>query len=281
MAPQFDDVHKRFTVLENMQQYPLLCHAVQYWPLYLGRPANEPGDYLDGKAKEIVQMFFKTGHMTNGGNFTFWVGMLIPDAPMDHVLNTKPLYYAASFGLVEVVRLLLDTDKDIKVDELGGRAHSSALHVATYRDHIEIVKLLLDRGADPNVPNIADESALEWATRNGNPEMIDLLLQHGARPLPQPQQRVIEDEVRCGMRRRRKKRRRRQNWTTWTLNLGFWNRYCTEHLTEWTNTQPKASRRVEGINTFCLDYFRSTILSLLIGYLKIKLFPVLDKKAAC
>lgn len=160
---------------------------MEYWPLYLGKGANESDDHLDGKTKELIRAFFETGNMTNEGNFTFWVGMLIPDSPMDHVLNTKPLYYAASFGLVDVVRLLLETEKDMKVDELGGRVHSSALHVATYRDHINIVKLLLARGADPNLPNIVGESPIEWAMRNQNQEMIDLLLQHGARPLSKPQ----------------------------------------------------------------------------------------------
>lgn len=85
--------------------------------------------------------------------------------------------YAASFGLVDVVRLILLTEKDSDIDALGGRARSSALHVAVYRDHIEVVKVLLERGADPNLCNERMEPPLYWARTH---EMKQLLLKHGA-----------------------------------------------------------------------------------------------------
>jgi ankyrin repeat protein len=78
------------------------------------------------------------------------------------------------------VRIILDTERRVDINVLGGRAHSTALHVSVYRDHIDVARLLLQRGADPNVPNNIGESPMYWATINCNWEMKDLLVQYGA-----------------------------------------------------------------------------------------------------
>ncbi len=46
----------------------------------------------------------------------------------------------------------------------------------------EMVKLLLDRGADPNIIGYNQDTPLMCAVRNGNIAMIELLLSHGADP---------------------------------------------------------------------------------------------------
>ncbi|CZR56742.1 related to ankyrin [Phialocephala subalpina] len=186
MASDFRDLNKKSVVL-NSKAHPFLQHAVQFWPNYLQRATDDPDDRLDEATRSLTQAFFATSKMPNGGNFAFWVGMLIPNAPIHYIANTHPLYYAASFGLLEVVQLLLDTEKGIDINALGGRAHSSALHVATFRDHIDVVKLLLEHGADPNLPNEEEEPPLYWAIANGNHAMVDLLLANGAEPKNQQQ----------------------------------------------------------------------------------------------
>jgi hypothetical protein len=163
--------------------YPLLNHAANNWPKYLRKEHGDPDDYLEPRTIELLEAFFKTWKMPSGGNFTFWVGMLIPDVPYDRIRKTQPLYYAASFGLTDIVRIILETEKDIEIDALGGRAHSTALHVGTYRNHIDIVKILLERGADPNLRNDTDEAPLYWAAVNGNQEMQDLLIKNGSTDL--------------------------------------------------------------------------------------------------
>jgi ankyrin repeat protein len=99
---------------------------------------------------------------------------------------------AASIGDQERVRELLDQDPQLanRVSEYTGYYIGSGapLKNAAARGHIEIVKLLLERGADSNLPeeNIAPHGqALYSAAANGHYEITKLLLEHGAYPNPE------------------------------------------------------------------------------------------------
>ncbi len=99
---------------------------------------------------------------------------------------------AASIGDLERVTELLDQDPSLanRVSEyvtyyIGSGA---PLKNAAARGHLEIVKLLLERGADPNLPeeHIAPHGhALYSAAANGHYEIAKLLLEHGAYPNPE------------------------------------------------------------------------------------------------
>jgi hypothetical protein len=183
LNPEFSEGDTGLThthVEQRLRTFAFLWHTVNFWPIYLKREAGDPEEHLTPRTKEILQMFFSTSKLPNGGNFAAWVRMLIPHSPASYVQNTHPLYYAASFGLFEVVRIILDTEKELDINVLGGRARATALHVAVYRDHIDVVRLLLERGAEPNIPNNIGESPMFWARVNGNWEMQALLEQYGA-----------------------------------------------------------------------------------------------------
>ena len=183
LNPEFSGGDNGLTYTEMEQRlktFPFLLHAVSFWPKYLKRGAGDPEEHLSPRTIEILQMFFLTSKLPNGGNFAAWVRMLIPNSPASYVQNTHPLYYAASFGLLEVVRIILDTEKGLDINTLGGRVHATALHVAVYRDHINVVRLLLERGAEPNIPNDIGESPVYWAHVNRNRDMQALLKQYGA-----------------------------------------------------------------------------------------------------
>ena len=55
------------------------------------------------------------------------------------------------------------------------------LHEAAQRAHYDLVHLLLENGANPNVPG-GDENAtpLHDAAENGSPDVVQLLIQMGA-----------------------------------------------------------------------------------------------------
>lgn len=62
-----------------------------------------------------------------------------------------PIKNAAAGGHIEIVRLLLERGADPNLPEEGIAPDGHALHAAVVRGHIEIVRLLLKHGAHPNV----------------------------------------------------------------------------------------------------------------------------------
>jgi len=68
-----------------------------------------------------------------------------------YVGSGAPLKNAAIGGKIEIVKLLLDYGADPNLPEEGIAPRGHALHTAVCRGHIEIVKLLLEHGAYPNV----------------------------------------------------------------------------------------------------------------------------------
>jgi ankyrin repeat protein len=70
----------------------------------------------------------------------------------------NPLQAAASQGHAEIVRLLLEQGAD--ANTLSGE-HDSPLQVATSEGHAEIVRLLLDAGADLNLRGCYDTNVTD------------------------------------------------------------------------------------------------------------------------
>lgn len=79
---------------------------------------------------------------------------------------------AAMFGREEVVRYLLDHGANPNL-----RGMSNPLIVACWRKHFGVAKLLLERGADPN----ARGEGTPLVAARSQPELSALLRQHGAR----------------------------------------------------------------------------------------------------
>jgi ankyrin repeat protein len=52
----------------------------------------------------------------------------------------------------------------------------------TCRYCLDVVKLLLERGADPNVKDDDGKTPLHYAAWKGHHKVVELLLEHGANP---------------------------------------------------------------------------------------------------
>jgi hypothetical protein len=78
----------------------------------------------------------------------------------------------------EVLRLLLDRGADVDVCDSAGRR---PLHFAAMRANVEQLRLLLAKGAEPNPPESnTGNPPLLWASGVGSLESVSLLLDHGA-----------------------------------------------------------------------------------------------------
>ena len=95
-----------------------------------------------------------------------------------------PLKNAAAKGHFEIVRLLLDRGADPNLREEGIAPYGHALYSAVANRHFEIAKLLLEHGAIPNAPVESSMDTLSRAIMNSDQPMIDLLCSYGAaRPM--------------------------------------------------------------------------------------------------
>lgn len=130
--------------IARMEEYRFL-HYVAYWPDHCA--SLELGE----NERRLINQFFETRHLHRRGNFGVWIETLIPGAEPEIIEMTHPLYYAASFGMVPVVKAILATDEDLEINAPGGRVGATALFAAAWRHNYEVVDILLKAGADPTI----------------------------------------------------------------------------------------------------------------------------------
>jgi hypothetical protein len=91
------------------------------------------------------------------------------------------LALAAQFGHVEIVRLLLDAGENPdRYNPIGGHSHTTPLHQAAGAGHGELVRLLVERGARFDLKDILWQATpADWARHAGRTE-IEAYLRHQA-----------------------------------------------------------------------------------------------------
>jgi ankyrin repeat protein len=86
-----------------------------------------------------------------------------------------PLHWAAMFGYLEIVKLLLEHATDKNRADMDGK---TPLHLAVEEGNLETVKLLLQYAKDKNPADNKDKTPLHLAVEDGNLETVKLLLEH-------------------------------------------------------------------------------------------------------
>jgi ankyrin repeat protein len=97
---------------------------------------------------------------------------LLPEAdPLD---RHRAMALAAQLGHVEIVRLLLDAGEDPnRYNPDGNHGHSTPLHQAAFAGHENVVRLLVERGAKLDIRDtVWHGTPLGWALHSGKPKQL-------------------------------------------------------------------------------------------------------------
>jgi ankyrin repeat protein len=97
-----------------------------------------------------------------------------------------PLGLACFFGHADAARLLLERGADVNALSRNEHVQTAAIHAAAAGEgkdepvRYELVKLVLEHGADPNLPQGGGFRAIDAARQNGDERVEQLLVEYGA-----------------------------------------------------------------------------------------------------
>ena len=115
--------------------------------------------------------------------FCLWAASFLFSTAITATENDVRLVDAVESRDSALARSLLDSGVPVAETQPDG---TTALHWASHLEQIDLVDLLLGKGADPNVTNRYGVTPLSLAATNGSPAVITALLDAGARPTRPP-----------------------------------------------------------------------------------------------
>ncbi|XP_061460813.1 transient receptor potential cation channel subfamily A member 1 [Rhineura floridana] len=92
-------------------------------------------------------------------------------------LNATPLHHAAGGGQLELMQVIID-DSSVEALNVIDCSGNTALHWATKKRQAESVKLLLGRGANPNILNSSMMAPLHLAVQSLHNELVKIFVEH-------------------------------------------------------------------------------------------------------
>jgi hypothetical protein len=138
-------------------------------------------------------------------------GANINDKEYRDLIDQTPLIIAAQNGCTDIVRILLDAGANIEHKNDQGE---NALISAAQEGHIDTVKLLLEAGADINQSNSDGETSLDLAIRlRQKKELIELLREKtdGAMGIKKKVKRMKEKTQKKRKRSKRTIKKKKRN----------------------------------------------------------------------
>ena len=105
-------------------------------------------------------------------------------------------HVAAQKGHVGILKLFKDHVQSVDSPRTTGGL--TALHVAAKTGQVEVVRWLVDNGADVNAITPVDDTPLSFATNVGDEIIVRVLLEHGARVLVTRMEEVLADATMLG-----------------------------------------------------------------------------------
>ena len=160
----------------SMQQFPLAQYALVHW---VGHAQFEN---VSLRIKDGIEDLFDA----EKPHFWRWIrvrGNMDPfytsiDATRPEQPEAAPMYWAAFCSFHDMTEKLIKEHPE-HVNALGGPC-GTALHAASRRNYLKVVRLLLRHGADVNALGLWERTPLLFASEWGSLEVVLCLLEHGA-----------------------------------------------------------------------------------------------------
>ncbi len=178
-------------VVGNMKVIKILLEAgadVNAVETYLNKTALLTAvEYSDNKTVSLlIKSKANVNHIDNEGNAPIDIAVKMGKTDIVKMLveNGAPndLTRAIKYDITDRYKSLVASSKNIDAIDQNG---DTALSVAIHENKIDLVKLILDKGADVNLLSFSNNynneySPLMIAVENGNKEIVKLLIKNGA-----------------------------------------------------------------------------------------------------
>jgi hypothetical protein len=161
---------------DRIKKFPFAQYAAQHWVDH-GRFED-----VSSRIQDAMECLFDV----NSLSFATWIWTYDIDYPFrQHMFEDRPprpeasaLYYATLCGFHDLVEHLIAKYPE-SINARGGR-HGSAVNAALVKQNMEIALLLLNHGADVNIPDANGRTPLCLASESGRHVHVELLLKHHA-----------------------------------------------------------------------------------------------------
>jgi ankyrin repeat protein len=162
---------------DGLQTFPLAEYAAKHWIDHAKLEEVMPS------VEEGVRILFDP----NKPHLAIWVWIYDPvdlwntyeRGERPSYSNGTPLHYAALCGLHSIVKYLI-TEHSLDINARGIYKESTPLHQASDRGHVQVVRALLEDGADITAKNEDKLTPLHRASRSGQEAVVRILLEQGA-----------------------------------------------------------------------------------------------------
>ena len=165
---------------DGLEDFPLAEYAAEHWA--------DHARFVE-KVSSKVQDGMKRLFDPSKCHLSVCVWIYDPEAPGRRSKRSErpgearatPLHYAAARNMHGIATFLI-AERSQDVNARGFDRKETPLHVSSRRGHVEIARVLLERGADREARDKNDWNPLEVASNIGRVELVQVLLEYGTDP---------------------------------------------------------------------------------------------------
>ena len=159
----------------NIKGFPLALYSAEYWPTHarFGDVSSRIKDWMECLFDEDKPHFATWLWIHDDDWGITSLSTMLPEKP-----EAVPLYHAARLGLRDLAEhLIADHPEHINARSEVGFA---PIHAAARKGHVDVLRLLLEHGADVDSQTVHKQTPLHWAAWAAEVDVGQYLLDCGA-----------------------------------------------------------------------------------------------------